>query len=254
VYQLSTSPALLVYMAECLKNVGDHAGVIEVFNELQAVPQADALAAGVAQEDLDKIPRTLVTARRLVVPLRLLVNEPGAEVLIDGKLVGTTPLALQSLLNLGDRKIRVTKQGFKDAEQMVHVESGADVPLSITLERIVQERRLFVDPGPDGFVWLDDKMMDRGPWQGSVTSGGHSLTVMAPSKVIITDDQRLKVTVLPAPQPPAPQPDGMKWVWTGIGLGVAIGVVAGVAGGVGARSSGGPAVQAGPPVSPQVHR
>jgi hypothetical protein len=257
-YELSRNPAVLLYIAECAKNVGDYSRQVDALSALQDVPRVTALEAGAAQDDLDDIPEILGTLMRFVDKLHLSVNESGAEVFVGEKQVGTTPLPQPLLLNLGDRKIRVTKQGFKDAEQTVHVKGGAVEPLSMTLKRIVHEGRLIVDAEPDALVQLDNRPMDFGHWEGPVASGRHTLRVTASGKlphereVIIADDkwQEVHVTL-----PPAPNRDWPKLIVVGVGA-VAVGFITGAV--LLTRSSGGgpvpPGMVSSGPLSWPIHR
>ncbi len=250
--ELGKSVAVLWSVAACLKNLADYAGFIEALNALAAAPRAEALSLGVAEDELNQIPGLLATAMRFVGPLRLHVSHAGADVLIDNKpLAGKTPIPQRLLLNLGNRKVRVEKQGFKSVEMTVQIAGGgAEAKLTIGLEPIVHEGRLVVNVGADELVWLDGKMVSRGRWEGNIPSGGHALKVTAPGKlpkeqeVTVTDGQRreLHVTLMKEPASPA------KWIWLGVGGAVLTGAV--IAGGVLAGSSSGVPIRGTlPPIS-----
>lgn len=79
-------------------------------------------------------------ARRLLVPapaygsLRLLVTEPGAQVLLDGKPIGTTPLAepIQGL-QPGARALLIKRDGCQTVEQQVELVAGEERSVELTL-------------------------------------------------------------------------------------------------------------------------
>jgi len=58
----------------------------------------------------------------------------GAEITIDGKLVGTTPSTVQ--LTLGNHTIVVEKSGFKPWQRTMTVTAGGDINLEATLEKM----------------------------------------------------------------------------------------------------------------------
>lgn len=75
----------------------------------------------------------LVAPERLRGSLEVLANVPGAEVYLDGKLVGRTPLAVQRDLAVGGARLRVSKTGFTDALQQVRIRFQKTAQVVVTL-------------------------------------------------------------------------------------------------------------------------
>ena len=67
--------------------------------------------------------------------LKVLANVAGAEVLIDGAIVGKTPLTLPAV-QAGDHLIEVKKQGYLEAKQPLRLEGGEQKVLSAELVEI----------------------------------------------------------------------------------------------------------------------
>lgn len=81
-----------------------------------------------------------VAAYRMIAPERLrgalevLANVSGAEVLLDGRSLGQTPLAPQLGLPVGEHTLRVHKAGYTDSVQTVKVRLQKTARLVVTLQ------------------------------------------------------------------------------------------------------------------------
>jgi len=111
-------------------NVGGLAGSYVVNLKIVDVEEARELRR--IQEPISGDPDQLIEAVRvaaygLVAPERLrgaiavLADQPAAEVYLDGKLVGKTPLPQVHGLQVGDHVLRVSKGGYTDVVQNVQV-------------------------------------------------------------------------------------------------------------------------------------
>ncbi|MBI5489490.1 MAG: PEGA domain-containing protein [Deltaproteobacteria bacterium] len=65
--------------------------------------------------------------------LRVLVNEPGASITIDGRSAGTSPLLQPVHANPGVVEVRVRKDGFDEAVVMVPVPEARTTEITVTL-------------------------------------------------------------------------------------------------------------------------
>ncbi len=129
------------------------------------------------------------------------VSEEGAQVYVDDEPVGTTPLATAQILDIGERKIRVTKDGFLPYERAIVVSGGPDLTLDVKLDREVHEGKLIVEAPPGASIQLDGKPVGIGKAEQSVASGGHQLRVVAAgmrpyqTEVIVQDKETRSLTV-----------------------------------------------------------
>lgn len=226
-YELSREPRLLENVALCqlkLKRYTQMRGTVQrllTSAGSQASPQTQQLATQL----LDAI-------KPYVSELEIQGGEPGAAVFIDDVEVGTLPFSEPVLVDVGPRKFRVSKKGFKDFTETREVVGGGTVTLSARLERELHRGRLVVRAGPQDLIYLDGRMIGRGTWEGSVPSGGHTLRVTAPGKVaeqrevMLQDDQVRRVDV----QLKDIQKDSTAtWLWIGGGAALLAGaVVAGI--------------------------
>jgi hypothetical protein len=95
-------------------------------------------------------------------------------------LAGTAPFAEPLLVDLGDRRVRVSKPGFKDQGVARHVTGGSQITVTLTMEPEVHEGRVLVTTDAAGAIVIDGKAMALGRWQGAVAPGTHALHIAAP--------------------------------------------------------------------------
>ncbi|MGK4005725.1 PEGA domain-containing protein [Sorangium sp. So ce1036] len=189
-----------------------------------APPAASAAppAASAAPPAASAAPPAASAAPPAASRLDLQVSEAGATVLVDGEVVGETPLREPVLLDVGTRRIRVTKEGFKDVEVVRQVSGDGVVTVTATLEKEVHRGRLIVTAGPTDVISVDGRVVGRGSYDGPVPSGARALRVTAPgmvpheSEVVISDDQTRRVQVSLVPQAKKGQIEN--WIWLGGGL------------------------------------
>ncbi len=103
-------------------------------------------AVGASAADRDAITSLFLEARAKIGALRIRADDPGVEVLVDGVVVGTTPLVTDVFVDPGRRTITARKQGFAFVSEAIEVAPGDAVR-----EMRIQERRQETEgvvPGP----------------------------------------------------------------------------------------------------------
>ncbi|WP_433935991.1 PEGA domain-containing protein [Sorangium cellulosum] len=223
-YELSRDPRLLWNIALCQKNLKRYTRLLATIEQLlrDAGPQ-------LTEQDRKDAAELIEATKAYVSRLDLQASEAGATVLVDGEEVGQTPLGEPVLLDIGTRRIRVTKKGFKDVEVTEQVAGGGVVTVKATLEKEVHQGRLIVAAPPDAVISLDGRVVGRGTWEGPVPSGGHALRVTASgmvshqSEVMILDNQTRRVEVSLLPQPKGSNIE--TWIWIGGGVAVVAGAL-----------------------------
>ena len=99
------------------------------------------------------------TPQRKLGVLRVTSTPPGAQVLLDGKPAGTTPL--QKLrARPGERTIRLQKLGFEPWETRIALKAGATESISATLEPREREKP---EPAPVALKVSEGDLVERGP-------------------------------------------------------------------------------------------
>lgn len=223
-YELSNDPRLLWNVAVCQKELRRYTKMLETIRKLLA--DGGPLLTEQDRQDAAQIVKTVET---FVSPLKITVNEPGAQVFIDDESAGITPLPAPVTVDVGTRKIRITKKGFKEHASSMLVQGGGEVALTVRLEKDLHRGRLIVAAGPNDMIYLDGKAVGRASFDGSLPSGGHTLRVTAPgmtphqAEVLIQDDKTrtIDVTLNAVPE------SGGKWLWIAGGATLLVGAAVG---------------------------
>ncbi|MFT3776536.1 MAG: PEGA domain-containing protein [Minicystis sp.] len=202
-HELSNDPRLLWNIAVCQKNLRRYSKMLDTIRRYRK-----EAAAMLTDEDRTQAAEIIKTVETFVSALKLRANEDGAEVFVDDEKVGTTPLAEPVFVDVGIRKIKLKKPGFKDFVVTREIVGGGEVSLDAQIEKEIHRGRLQVNAGDNDLIAIDGKPTGKGKWEGSLPSGGHTLRVTAQgmaayqSEVVIQDDQlrRVDVTLNPLPR------------------------------------------------------
>jgi hypothetical protein len=202
-HELSKDPRLLWNIAVCQKNLRRYSKMLATIQRYQA-----EAASMLSEEEKAQSVEIVKTVAAFVSQMKLTASEEGAEVFVDDEKVGETPLPGPVTVDVGARKIHLVKKGFKDLLVTKEVTGGGDFTVDLVLEKEIHRGRLAVNAGANDILSLDGKVIGRGTWEGSLTSGGHTLKVtnegMVPyqSEVVIQDDKsrRVDVTLSPVPR------------------------------------------------------
>lgn len=224
-YELSREPRLLWNIALCQKNLKRYTRMLATVEKLleDAGPQLSA-------EDKKDAEDLIQAIQAYVTRVTVKVDEPGAAVFIDDVQVGVSPLDKPVLVDVGRRKIRVTRPGFKESTVDRDIVGGGELTINVALEREIHRGRLIVKAAPDALISIDGRMVGRGAFDGPLQSGGHTLRVTAPgmqayqSEVLIQDDQTRRVGVTLTERPS--EGSSLKtWLWIGGGAAVLAGAI-----------------------------
>ena len=114
------------------------------------------------------------TAKLATTGILVVQSEPqGADVLIDGRLVGKSPL--EKTFNVGEYKLEVSIRGYKSQERTVIILPGETTELAFELERI-PPGRLYVKSDPSGAaLFLDGDEKGTTPYKRKTEVGEYSL-------------------------------------------------------------------------------
>ncbi|WP_437839601.1 PEGA domain-containing protein [Sorangium sp. So ce1153] len=223
-YELSRDHRLLWNVALCQKNLRRYAKMLATLRRME-----DDAGAALTARDKQDIAELIQAAEVYVSRLEVTASEAGATVFVDDEPVGTTPLAAPVPIDIGERRIRVSKPGFVDLVRQEKVVGGGSVAVLARLERAVHRGRLLVAAEQDGLIALDGKVVGKGRWEGSVPSGTHALRVTAPGMkphevaVLIRDEEhrRIDVSLERAPE----RGGASRWLWIGGGAAIFAGAL-----------------------------
>jgi PEGA domain len=225
-HELSGDPRLLWNVAVCEKNLRHYGKMLRTIKRYR-----QEAAPVLTDEERAQAVEIIKTVETFVSALQLTASEAGADVFVDGEKLGTTPLAEPIVVDVGTRRIRVVKAGFKEVALSREIVGGGEVRVDVPLEKEIHRGRLQVFAGADDLILLDGKTVGRGTWDGSLVSGGHTLRVTAPgmaayqSEVVIQDENVRRVDVALTAAPRTDTTRTVLWIVGGVVLtaGAAVG-------------------------------
>jgi hypothetical protein len=187
-YAKQADGRLLYNIAVCEKGLRHYARAIRLFR--QYMTEEGPLLTSADRQDTEQLIKLL---EEFAVPVKITVSVEGARVSVDDEPVGTSPLAGGVVLDLGQRRLQVEKEGFRTFTKVVPVEPGA--ALDVQLER--QRGRLELGTVAGATVTLDGKPIGTGPTVkvDDLPVGGHQLRIEAPrmkpyqGEVVLEDDK-----------------------------------------------------------------
>jgi hypothetical protein len=209
--------------AACEKNLRHYSKA----QQLIADYLKDTTISADERSDAERLRDTLA---QFTAPVTITVTESGADIAVDGESVGQSPLAGPVTLDMGSRKVDVTKAGFRPFTSTLNVGTDAGAKLEVKLDADVHQGHLVIKANAGAAINIDGAPMGVGTWQGTLATGGHELRVTAPGmrtfhdEVTLLDDQTRTLDITLEPESSSGMP---KWVWIPIGVVAAGGLAVG---------------------------
>lgn len=114
--------------------------------------------------------------------LEVRVSETRARVLVDGKLMGSTPLAAPLELAEGEHVVVVDKPGFERVTERVTIEAGKTAEIDVRLEAAKNTGKLRVTSREEPLrVVVDGVDVGVTPFEGAFPAGEHQVEGRSPS-------------------------------------------------------------------------
>jgi len=173
--------------------------------------------------------------------LKILSGVEGAELVLDGEVLGMTPFKEPIPVAPGEHTIRVSRLGFTPHIDVIKVKPGQVMKIEVELTPIAGVLGVTansVKDGPAVRVFVDDKFFGKAPIETEVTLGSHQIRVERPGYYSETftinaePGKRIDKDVDLKPLPPDQNPYLVKpvqvkwyqkwWVWTVVAVGVAV--------------------------------
>jgi hypothetical protein len=127
-YELSKDPRLLWNMAACEKNLRHYYRAKVLMTRY--LRDVGTLATPERRRSGEEF---LVALRPLVSSIEFHVNAAGASVMVDGEVVGTTPLREPVGMDLGSHRLQVQKEGYRLYQQVVDLSGGTSQVVEVSL-------------------------------------------------------------------------------------------------------------------------
>jgi hypothetical protein len=113
--------------------------------------------------------------------LRLTSNPSGAQVMLDGTAVGTTPLTLESL-EAGAYEVAFSRSGYDTSQMSVTVSPGEERRVEAALSPQMGQLRVLARPW--GSIYVNGELRERNAdvwYQMSIPAGEHEVSVVHPA-------------------------------------------------------------------------
>jgi hypothetical protein len=181
-YDLSKEPRVLRAVAVCQKDLRRYSEAIASIDKLLVE------AKDLEPEFLEKVNAD----REILLPLTGLVtievSEPGAELSVDGRVVGVSPLATEVRVDVGERTFLAKKATMVDATAKVSIVGASKATVKLAMEPVDKKGHLKVSvtglpKGVTAKISIDDQPMGPPPWEADVSAGRHLVEVTAPGYV-----------------------------------------------------------------------
>ena len=104
-------------------------------------------------------------------------NVAGAEVVVDNKAVGTTPLTEPVIVDGGKHTVKVRKKGFSDYAEVITAILGKSTVVNADLLAVAGYLRVTTEDSEKAQVYLDGKFLGDTPYEGEIPIGQHDLEV-----------------------------------------------------------------------------
>ncbi|MGZ3416624.1 MAG: PEGA domain-containing protein [Polyangiales bacterium] len=194
-YDMSKEPRVLRNVAVCEKNLKRYSDAIATLQK--AVVEGTDFEPELSTQIKDEIDILMPLTSMITVE----VSEPGAEVSVDGRVIGTSPLSGTFRVNVGERSFTAKKAGFLDITVKQNVAGSTGATVKLVLEPVVKMGMASVAvnglPGTvKAKITIDGVEVGEAPYKASLTAGKHTFEISAPGYVTkkVTKDVEYKQT------------------------------------------------------------
>lgn len=172
-YKLNPRPSALRNVAQCHRDMQHFAEAHDTYEKLLVVH-----AGQLSPTEKAAVVKAIKDLEVVTGSVELKVNEAGATVQIDARVVGTTPLDEPFRVDVGKHHVlKVFKSGFEPAEREVEVIAQVSLQLDVALVKEVKTGHVTIreETGKDVHVFVDDVDVGAAPWTGDLAAGPHSV-------------------------------------------------------------------------------
>ena len=175
-YRILPKPGLLYNIAMCQKALFRYVDSIGSFKKYLS-----AMGANVKPDMKLSVDQALAEMEKLVGTILIDGAPDGAEVFVDDRPVGRTPLAEPLIADPGQHSIRVERDGYKPLRTEVNVASGAAIAVRSKLRAVAAWIKIACQ-AEEAVVHIDGKVAGGCPYEGEVQPGEHEVKVLEAGK------------------------------------------------------------------------
>jgi hypothetical protein len=197
-YRLGGRPSALKNIAQCHRNLKHFVEAYDAYEQMLALHEAQLPAA-----DKTAVRQALDELAVLTGTINVVVDQPDAEIEIDGKTAGRSPMGKPRRVKVDPHAVKVTKAGFDPFEQTVTVGSQEQKKVDVKLAVEKTSGHLIVreQSGREGRVFVDGQDEGPAPWEGDIEAGDHTIEIKGPRftseprKIHLAQKERLDVAL-----------------------------------------------------------
>jgi hypothetical protein len=181
-YDLSQNPRVLFNVGVTEKLLTHYARAVDAWDK-----ELHVGAGKLTPAETTELKNAIAIVQQFVTTIDVTANEPDATLFIDDYAVGKTPFTGPVRIDVGKHTLRLSKEGFVDATQMVDVASGARTPVTFKLEPREKTAVVSVTVGgaPTATIFVDGKDMGPAPFKGELSADRHTIEARAPGYVTV---------------------------------------------------------------------
>jgi hypothetical protein len=222
-YELTRDPALLYNHGRALEALGQYPEALAQIEKFDSAASPELKARVPGLGDL------LTDLRSRVSTLAVSCDVSGAQVRLNDRTIGTTPLSAPLKVNAGHAVLEVTAEGYRPFRRELDLPRGGLAAIEAKLVSKVRSGVLVVEsPVTGAEVVVDDTMVGKVPVEVPLDAGSHAVVVRhegydpTNTSAMVTAGERRTLTVSLEAQKTILQ---RWWFWTGVGVVVVGGVV-----------------------------
>jgi hypothetical protein len=131
-YDLNPLPMVLFNIAACHDKLTEYANAMNYYKKF-------LIEGKTASEEMKTEAKTRIDELKKYLGLvKLTANESGADVIVDGEIVGQTPMGV-FFLETGSHEVKLQKNGFFDAKKTFKIISGETVEIDLEMQKQVAD-------------------------------------------------------------------------------------------------------------------
>lgn len=212
-------------LANCYKAVDDYASALSTIEEMKLTFEKELTKKW--KRDIEEFESSI---RELIAYLSITVNRDGASVLLDGELIGKSPVKSPLMVDIGNHEITVSMTGYQTESRRVKLRSGEQGTVSVEL-RVAPSSITVVSDINGAAVYVDGKLTGSAPLvDHPLAPGSHTVSVTHPGypsaeeKVDLHPGETATLNLYLKGQEPLPAADaptpGKRRIWMPIAFGV----------------------------------
>jgi tetratricopeptide (TPR) repeat protein len=200
-YKAAPHYKLLYNLGQASLELQEDSSAIEYFTTYLSEGQDD-----IAPERRQEVEDTLVRLKARLATVTVATNQQGAEIYLDGSMVGTSPLTEPLKLSVGRRTIAARKHGFSPVEHVLDVAAGDHVQIDLEFKEkpAALEAKLPSQQNEFGPLRDEDTSLSAAAWMGittgAVAAGAVTMTILTALAQNSYDDEVRGLTTAKALQ------------------------------------------------------